>query len=58
MESFKAKQVTLLLVSHDLKLIRDTCHRTLFLHHGQVIAIGPTDKVLAEYQKFSTLSSL
>lgn len=27
METFKAKRVTILLVSHDLKLIRDTCQQ-------------------------------
>lgn len=53
METFKVKGVTILLVSHDLKLVQDTCHRTLCLHHGQVVALGPTDKVVAEYQQFS-----
>lgn len=58
METFKAKGVTILLVSHDLKLIQETCHRALFLHHGHVVALGPTDEVVAEYQKFSVSSSL
>ncbi len=53
MESFKARGVTIVLVSHDLNLIRETCFRTLFLHHGRINAIGPTDEVVAEYQKFS-----
>ncbi|MDD5558670.1 ABC transporter ATP-binding protein [Candidatus Methylomirabilis sp.] len=57
METFKAKRVTILLVSHDLKLIRDTCHRTLCLHHGQVVALGPTEEVVAEYKRFSALTS-
>ena len=54
MEGFKAKGVTILLVSHDLDLIRKTCSRTLFLHHGRMVAIGPTDEVVAEYQRFSS----
>ena len=57
METFKAKGVTIVLVSHDLKLIQETCQRALCLHHGQVVAIGPTDKIAAEYQKFSALAS-
>lgn len=57
METFKAKGVTILLVSHDLNLIQDTCHRALCLHHGHVLAIGQTEKVIAEYNKCSTLSS-
>jgi ABC-2 type transport system ATP-binding protein len=51
MESFKAKGVTILLVSHDMNLIRQTCSRTVFLQHGRIVAIGPTDEVVAEYRK-------
>jgi len=58
MEGFKAKGVTILLVSHDLDLIRKTCSRTLFLHHGRMVAVGPTDEVVAEYQRFSGGSPL
>jgi ABC-2 type transport system ATP-binding protein len=53
MEGFKAKGVTILLVSHDLDLIRKACSRTLFLHHGRMVAIGPTDEVIAEYRRFT-----
>ncbi len=56
MASFRTKGVTIVLVSHDLDLIRDTCPRTLFLHHGRIAAIGPTDEVVAEYQRFSASS--
>jgi len=58
MKAFKAKGVTILRVSHDLDLIRVTCSRTLFLHHGRVVAIGPTDEVAAEYERFSGGSPL
>jgi ABC-2 type transport system ATP-binding protein len=50
---FKEKGVTILLVSHNLDLIRETCSRTLFLNHGRIVALGPTDGVVAEYQKFT-----
>jgi ABC-type polysaccharide/polyol phosphate transport system ATPase subunit len=56
MESFKAKGVTILLVSHDMNLIRQTCSRTVFLRHGRIVAIGPTDDVVAEYRKPSASS--
>ena len=56
MEEFKKKGVTILLVSHNLDLIRTTCARTLFLHHGRIIAIGPTDDVVAEYRRFTAMS--
>ncbi|HZY31428.1 MAG TPA: ABC transporter ATP-binding protein [Candidatus Methylomirabilis sp.] len=56
MEQFKEKGVTILLVSHNLDLIRTTCTRTLFLNQGRIVAIGPTDEVVAEYRKFSASS--
>jgi len=52
MEAFRAKGVAMLLVSHDLDLIRETCHRTLFLKYGRPVALGPTGDVVAEYQRF------
>jgi ABC-type polysaccharide/polyol phosphate transport system ATPase subunit len=58
MESFKTKGVTIVLVSHDLKLIQSTCQRAMWLHHGQVAATGSADKVVAEYQRFSASSSV
>ncbi len=57
MEAFTSKGVTMLLVSHSLDLIRSTCPRTLFLNHGQIVAIGPTAEVVAEYQRFSASGS-
>jgi len=56
MEAFKAKGVTILLVSHDMNLIRETCSRTVFLQHGRIVAIGPTDDVVSEYERFSGIS--
>jgi ABC-2 type transport system ATP-binding protein len=56
MEAFKAKGVTILLVSHNMNLIREICSRTLFLQHGRVVAIGPTNDVVAEYERFSAKS--
>lgn len=53
MGAFTSKGVTMLLVSHGLDLIRSTCPRTLFLHQGRIVAIGPTNEVVAEYKKFS-----
>jgi ABC-2 type transport system ATP-binding protein len=56
MEGFKAEGVTILLVSHDMDLIRETCSRAVFLQRGRVVAIGPTDDVVAEYERFSGTS--
>jgi ABC-type polysaccharide/polyol phosphate transport system ATPase subunit len=58
MESFKTKGVTIVLVSHDLSLIQGACQTAIWIHHGQVVATGSADKVVAEYQKFSASSSV
>ncbi|MCZ7627073.1 MAG: hypothetical protein M5R38_16040 [Candidatus Methylomirabilis sp.] len=58
MESFKAKGVTIVLVSHDLKLIQTTCRTAIWLHHGRVAGGGAADQVVAEYQRFSASSSV
>jgi len=39
-----------LLVSHDLDLIAKRSDRTMLLDHGAVVALGPPQEVLAEYQ--------
>lgn len=57
MDTFKAKGVTILLVSHDLTLIQDTCHRALCLHHGHAIAIGQTDEVVTAYKRSNASAS-
>jgi ABC-type polysaccharide/polyol phosphate transport system ATPase subunit len=45
--------VTTLLVTHQLKAVRDLCSRALWLHSGELRCDGHPDKVLAEYLKFS-----
>jgi ABC-2 type transport system ATP-binding protein len=51
MEAFKRKGVAMLLVSHDLELVQETCSRTLLLHQGRIVAIGPTKDVVREYER-------
>ncbi|MCF6525853.1 ABC transporter ATP-binding protein [Streptomyces sp. JJ36] len=45
---------TVFLVSHNNKSIRDTCDRVLWLEHGELRMDGPTEDVLAEYEKFTS----
>ncbi|RFU85332.1 ABC transporter ATP-binding protein [Streptomyces triticagri] len=49
----RRKAGTVFLVSHSNKSIRDTCDRVLWLEHGELRLDGPTDEVLAEYEKFT-----
>jgi ABC-type polysaccharide/polyol phosphate transport system ATPase subunit len=41
---------TVLLVSHDLNLISDTCKETIFLENGEIKNFGKTDSVLNQYR--------
>ncbi len=49
-ETFRRAGVTLLLVSHELDMIRRFCTRVLWLQQGHLIADGPADQVTASYE--------
>jgi homopolymeric O-antigen transport system ATP-binding protein len=38
-----------LMASHDLQVVRDMCHRVIWLDHGRLRAIGPTESVVDAY---------
>jgi teichoic acid transport system ATP-binding protein len=44
---------TVILVSHQLKSIKDTCERTIWLESGLIRMDGPTDEVCAAYAAFA-----
>lgn len=48
-----SKDVTAVIVSHSLQLIRDLCQRVIWLHKGQVKADGAPEDVLRQYRQFS-----
>lgn len=48
--SFQAGGGTMLLVTHDLGLVRDWCRRALWLDSGRVQGLGPPDEVIARYR--------
>jgi len=52
LRELRAEAGTVFLVSHSNSSIRDTCERTIWLEAGVIRMDGPTDEVLAEYQKF------
>ncbi|MFK4897989.1 ATP-binding cassette domain-containing protein [Lactococcus petauri] len=52
MFEFRDKGKTILLVSHDMRTIKEWCDRVIWLNHGEVKAYGRTDEVLPEYEKF------
>jgi homopolymeric O-antigen transport system ATP-binding protein len=48
-DAFRAGGGTVLVVSHDLNLIRKQCHRALYLEHGRCKTIGSPDEVVDAY---------
>lgn len=51
-ENFRAKGVTILFVSHDLKQVAEMCDYVYWLDHGKVRVSGKPGKVIREYKQF------
>jgi lipopolysaccharide transport system ATP-binding protein len=49
-KQFKEEKKTILLVSHDLNLVREFCEKTILLSKGEVISSGKTDDVISMYE--------
>ncbi|HJQ38122.1 MAG TPA: ABC transporter ATP-binding protein [Thermoanaerobaculia bacterium] len=48
---FHQTGASILLVSHDLKSVREVCERAAWIDHGRVITIGNTDEVVDAYER-------
>jgi len=49
MTEFRQQGTTILLVTHDSRLVMSMCDRALWLDHGRVGAVGPVDQVISAY---------
>lgn len=49
MEEFWQAHITVLLVSHSLELIKENCHKTIWMERGNIKAIGKSDEVVELY---------
>lgn len=43
---------TVMMVSHNMKHIRDMCDRVIWIEAGEVVMMGPTEEVLEKYIEF------
>ena len=43
--------VTIILVSHDSKLIKEMCSQVIWLEHGAIRKMGSTESICDEYEK-------
>ncbi|ERN41877.1 ABC-type polysaccharide/polyol phosphate transport system, ATPase component [Rubidibacter lacunae KORDI 51-2] len=48
-EKFWAENVTIIVVSHDLKFIRQWCQRAVWLEHGKIAFTGSVDETVERY---------
>jgi ABC-type polysaccharide/polyol phosphate transport system ATPase subunit len=51
MRELSEKSEAVIMVSHDLALMRDMCHRVAWLDHGRLMAVGPPGEVVAQYER-------
>ncbi len=49
--SFKKKNKTIILVTHDMTYIRNYCDRAMFLNQGKIEAIGAPNEIVDAYSK-------
>ena len=53
MQSLFRQRKTILLASHNLPAITKLCPRTLWLEKGKIKALGPSKKIIHQYQRKS-----
>jgi ABC-2 type transport system ATP-binding protein len=53
MAGFRMRAKTVMLVSHALVQLRDTCRRVIWIEEGRVVRDGPALEIIDEYQKWS-----
>ncbi len=51
MHEFKAKGVTIVVVSHSAELVTQFCDRAIWLDHGRIVADGPAAEVVERYKE-------
>ena len=52
MDKMRENGVTIFLVSHSSAQVRKVCRRALWLDHGQVKMIGPSEEVCGLYDSY------
>lgn len=53
MFEFRDQGKTILLVSHDMRTIKEWCDRVIWLNYGEVKAYGTPEEILPEYNEFA-----
>jgi ABC-type polysaccharide/polyol phosphate transport system ATPase subunit/ABC-type polysaccharide/polyol phosphate export permease len=53
-ERLRAEGKTIVLVTHNMQTVRDSCDRALLLHRGEVVALGDPETVASEYEELNS----
>jgi lipopolysaccharide transport system ATP-binding protein len=51
LDRFRSDEKTVILATHNMSLVKDKCTRALWLHRGQVCAVGDPQQVVALYSE-------
>lgn len=52
-EEFRSKGKTIIYISHSVSSMQGFCDRVLWLHKGEIIAVGETSEILKQYTGFT-----
>ncbi len=52
-EKYKAQKQTIVLVTHDMEIVRRFCSGAMLIHDGEIVAIGEPREVAQKYSKFN-----
>jgi ABC-type polysaccharide/polyol phosphate transport system ATPase subunit/ABC-type polysaccharide/polyol phosphate export permease len=50
-ERMRAEGRTVVLVTHDVRVVREHCDRALLLHRGQLVDVGDPDEIAEQYER-------
>ncbi|MGE3181414.1 MAG: ABC transporter ATP-binding protein [Phycisphaerae bacterium] len=54
LERFHNADKTVVLATHSLKMVRESCDRAMWLDHGTIRAIGPAQEIADEYEEVTS----
>jgi ABC-type polysaccharide/polyol phosphate transport system ATPase subunit len=57
MGAFRSAGKTVLLISHELEAVRETCRRAVWLHRGRIVKDGESTAVTAAYHAWAQSGS-
>lgn len=52
-EKYKAQKQTIVLVTHDMEIVRRFCSRAMLINDGEMVSIGEPREVAQQYSKFN-----